>query len=894
MPVAGATSEARAPPRLVTRAETRRGHALRGGSSLSHARTHFSLTYPSPLFCTPIYNLQVARSLAEEVALLPPDEQEEVLASLDPEALKYDANFWLRPEQLEPDDPDWAIWLYMAGRGSGKTRAAAEWIRKYARYTHPQGPLRFALVARTASDVRDTLVQGDSGILSITPPSEMPVYQPSLRKLTWPNGNFALCYCATPDTEALTRDRGWVTHDQLSPGDVILTLNTCSGLSEWQPVQGVHRFEVKDEPLAEIKGRFHSSRTTAAHRWPVYDREGRLRWTTTRDIYEGRAGTKSRIIGAAPNADLPREAKYQDALVELAAWFMCEGTVSKTATRPSISISQSEKINPTHCANITRALTDLFGPPREHLVKTGRRIEGLSWRHVSPARGRTVRAWHVDPDAAQVILSVFEPDERHRKVPTREFILSLTRAQLELFVARCVDADGYRKNSAPEVNYSLGQSHPGRDDRFALALTLLGVPYAQFHPAPGFWSTTTRRSPGVPLTPRIRDQIEVSSYTGTVWCPTTPNSTWFARRDGKTYFTGNTADEPDQLRGPQFHYAWADEAAAWRQLPDASGMTAWANLRVATRLPHSSTPPRIVVTTTPKRVQLMRDLLSEANRPNSSIRITRGSTRDNIGNLDPAQVDALYGNFAGTRMQRQELEGEMLDDADGALWTYSMIEDFRASSIGIKTPLRLVGVDPTVAETPGDECGIVVVASTSDRELFRRQAFVLEDTTVKGSPEHWAQRVVDTARKWRAPVVAETNQGGALVRHAISAIDPSIPVYEVHSRHGKKLRAEPVALAYEQGRVHHLGTLAELETQMTQWLPEETRKSPDRVDALVHALTALIIAPPKGFYSGPIRASSPARARIPSSRLTSRGRSSLSSRSTRPGGARVYMPRPGQ
>lgn len=98
MPVAGATSEARAPPRLVTRAETRRGHALRGGSSLSHARTGFSLTYPSPLFCTPIYNLQVARSLAEEVALLPPDEQEEVLASLDPEALKYDANFWLRPE----------------------------------------------------------------------------------------------------------------------------------------------------------------------------------------------------------------------------------------------------------------------------------------------------------------------------------------------------------------------------------------------------------------------------------------------------------------------------------------------------------------------------------------------------------------------------------------------------------------------------------------------------------------------------------------------------------------------------------------------------------------------------------------------------------------------------
>jgi phage terminase large subunit-like protein len=139
--------------------------------------------------------------------------------------------------------------------------------------------------------------------------------------------------------------------------------------------------------------------------------------------------------------------------------------------------------------------------------------------------------------------------------------------------------------------------------------------------------------------------------------------------------------------------------------------------------------------------------------------------------------------------------------------------------------------------------------------------------------------VVHTAQKWGAPVVAEINQGGAMVRNAIHQIDPTIKVYEVHSKQGKQLRAEPVALAYEQGRVHHYGSFADLETQMTQWIPGEG-KSPDRIDALVHALTALLIKPPVGFGGGPIRATSPARARVPSVR----------SMGTQRRGARVFTP----
>jgi phage terminase large subunit-like protein len=323
-----------------------------------------------------------------------------------------------------------------------------------------------------------------------------------------------------------------------------------------------------------------------------------------------------------------------------------------------------------------------------------------------------------------------------------------------------------------------------------------------------------------------------------------------------------TADEPDGLRGPQFTHAWGDEVAAWRQTPDAAGMTAFDNLRVGTRLGQH---PKIMLTTTPKRVPLLYNLLSEAEKNPSKVKITRGSTLDNSGNLSSSYLTAITGVYAGTRLAQQELYGEMLDAVEGALWTEELIENFRESVLPLNAPLRIIGVDPSVAENPRDECGIVVCSSTGDRDLYKRNAWILEDASVHGSPDVWANKVVAMARKWGCPVVAEVNQGGALVRNAINAIDPNIKVLEVHSKYGKALRAEPVTLAYEQGRVHHLGYLAELESQMMSWIPGEG-KSPDRVDALVHALTALLIKPPAGFVGGRLTAKSHADRRLPNSR----------------------------
>ena len=453
----------------------------------------------------------MAKSIMEQIALLPDDERAIILSGFDADALMWDWSVWGRPEQQAPLG-DWAIWMYLAGRGAGKTRAAAEWVREEAKYT-TNGQRRFALVARTAADVRDVIVEGESGIMNVSPPSERPLYEPSKRRLTWPNGNTATCF---------------------------------------------------------------------------------------------------------------------------------------------------------------------------------------------------------------------------------------------------------------------------------------------------------------------------------------------------------TADEPDSLRGPQFTHAWGDEVAAWRQTPDAAGMTAFDNLRVGTRL---GANPKIMITTTPKRVPLLYKLLDEAKNTGRVV-VSRGSTMDNSGNLSNAYLDAITGVYAGTRLAQQELYGEMLDSVEGALWVDELIEQHRQSAFPMNTPLRIIGVDPSVAENPRDECGIVVVSSSGERDLYKREAWVLEDASVLGSPDVWANRVVAMARKWGCPVVAEVNQGGAMVRNAINTIDPSIKVLEVHSKYGKALRAEPITLAYEQGRVHHIGYLADLESQMVSWVPGEG-KSPDRVDALVHALTALLIKPPAGFTGGKITAKSMGSRRLP-------------------------------
>lgn len=294
-----------------------------------------------------------------------------------------------------------------------------------------------------------------------------------------------------------------------------------------------------------------------------------------------------------------------------------------------------------------------------------------------------------------------------------------------------------------------------------------------------------------------------------------------------TVFSG---DEPDQLRGPQHATVWSDELAKWRY-PDL----AYDNISFGLRVGDA---PKHMITTTPRPIPVLREILDDP----ATVDVT-GSTYDNLANLPEPYIKAIFRRYNNTRLGLQEIFGHILDDVEGALWTSDMIESRRVNSVDYSELVRVgVGVDPKASVTANSETGIVVAGMTADRHIY-----VLDDKSIDGTPGQWGAAVLRAYRQHQANlVIAEVNNGGDMVEHTIRTIRDSqdrpigldVPILQVRAARGKKLRAEPIVNLYEQGRVHHVGMLAELEGQMLTWVPEESR-SPDRVDALVWAIWAL-------------------------------------------------------
>ena len=256
----------------------------------------------------------------------------------------------------------------------------------------------------------------------------------------------------------------------------------------------------------------------------------------------------------------------------------------------------------------------------------------------------------------------------------------------------------------------------------------------------------------------------------------------------------------------------------------------WDQLQFGLRL---GDHPRVMVSTTPKPRPLIRELLARAD---GSVTVTRGSTFDNAKNLAPSALREFLARYEGTRLGKQELYGEILEDVEGALWTLALIERDRVPVLPGGVVRRVVSVDPAVTNNAdSDETGIVVVSRDRDG-----QGYVEADLSMRGSPLEWAQRVVRAFDEYECDsVVVEVNQGGEMVAQTLRTVRPHLSIREVRATKGKRLRAEPISALYEQGRIHHVGTLDALESQMTTWTPDDL-KSPDRLDALVHGLTDLM------------------------------------------------------
>ena len=286
---------------------------------------------------------------------------------------------------------------------------------------------------------------------------------------------------------------------------------------------------------------------------------------------------------------------------------------------------------------------------------------------------------------------------------------------------------------------------------------------------------------------------------------------------------GVSATEPDRLRGPQFHRAWCDEIASW-QYPET-----FDQLMFGLRLGQN---PQCVITTTPKPTPIIRNLLKRTG----GVVVTRGSTFENEANLAPAAISQLREKYEGTRLGRQELYAEVLDDLEGALWTYSLLEGSQCSLEQQPEYTRtVVSVDPAVtSKAESDETGIIV-ASLGEDGLF----YVRHDATMRGTPDAWAQKACGLFEEYKADrIIAEVNNGGDLVERVIRTVDRTVPYTAVRASRGKIVRAEPIAALYEQQKVKHVGLFRELEEQMTSYTPT-TGASPDRLDALVWALTEL-------------------------------------------------------
>jgi phage terminase large subunit-like protein len=311
------------------------------------------------------------------------------------------------------------------------------------------------------------------------------------------------------------------------------------------------------------------------------------------------------------------------------------------------------------------------------------------------------------------------------------------------------------------------------------------------------------------------------------WHPARRRLTW--PNGAQAFVYGASA--PESLRGPQHSHAWADEIGKW---PHA--LATWDNLLMSMRLGRH---PRVLATTTPAPTALLRRLNSEPN-----VVRTTGRTQDNRGGLPSSFLEAMEATYGGTRLGRQELNGELLIDQEGALWTRAMLERCMSRP---HDPERgalcriVIGVDPPAGEQ-GDACG-VIVAGVDDTGI----GYVLDDASIaKPSPEQWARRVAEAARKWDADrIIAEANNGGTMVRAVLHAVNEALPVKLVHASAGKVARAEPIAALYEAGRVIHNQAFAELDDQLCGLLQGGRYigpgRSPDRADALVWALTDLML-----------------------------------------------------
>lgn len=697
---------------------------------------------------------------AKDLRALPDEQVKELLEKLGPEKaeeLKYTWPFWARPDQLEPRGK-WKIWMPLAGRGWGKTRCGAEWVR----HRVMSGDKRIACIAPTKGDVRRVMVEGESGLLNVCWKNDTtykgqnigkPIWQPTNNTITWENGakaeffsaedperlrgpQFHSAWCFTEGHEVET-EFGAVPVEDIRVGSKVYT---SDGL------EPVSHTSAREMPVGIVK---FSDGTTleGTYDHPIFTQRG---WIPLGELTEGDLCPKLSTMatfGVSTHKDTTiQQVKelFTDTLLGSTSETLKDSTsttstgTNSTTTQVTCNFSQDQ--------NTSNYTTEKEVQSRENLKVNGSSLVTVVGKLFSGVVGR-----------------------------------------IGAFTAKVANTVGLKKKES-NLQYVLNA--------------------------------------GKLLTPEW--ELSALNVVST-WQPTGVKPVHNIRVENTHEYFCN---------GILTHNC--DELAAWRNVQDV-----WDMLQFTLRLGRN---PRILVTTTPKPIKLVRRIVDLGKEDPERYIVTTGTSYDNKDNID---LEAL-SSYEGTRLGRQELYAEILEEAAGALWSMELLdkaqvhkeevplldEDKGFKKDNLNLQRIVVAIDPAITSNEESDMTGIVVAGID----VNGTGYVLEDATDNYKPAEWAQKAIDLFYEYKADrIVAERNQGGDMVKHTLQTEDSSVPLRLVHASRGKYARAEPVSALYEQERVKHLPNLDDLERQMTTWEPLGKMGSPDRLDACVWALTDLML-----------------------------------------------------
>jgi len=745
-------------------------------------------------------------SLEHRVALMSPEERAEFLADVDLEELEYDWHYNGRPSQMLPilpedGDINWSVALALAGRGFGKTLMGAQWIRETDASWRAMGEdtahLRVALLGRTSADVRDTMLEGPSGLLSVYPPSvrDRVIWTPSRRRVELPNGGVVLCFSA--EEPAQLRGPGFHRAWCLAEGTRI---RTAGGELPIEQIEAGDRVWTRDGLRPVLAAGFTGVKQLITLRTS----DGReLRGSGDHRIWTQHGWTFMRDV-------VPSDIVY--------AWTTRLQDPQRFLSGTASSGTETPRMATTATPVGARSCTSPSGSPQMAESPTGLRFITETTTEATISSTTLLR------------------DQSRTTAPT-------------------MPKNGSSMTRPGPSRFSPKPPEHARTPSGRIA-------------SPTPWSAETAASVSSP------SACEPSTARLGALQPlavVAVEKTWGWTR---TYDLAVAGTSEYFAEGLLVHNC--DELATYKQVrtPDDDA-TAWENLRIAVRL---GKHPQILATTTPKRVPVLRQILAQAAREPEKYLLRRGRTYDNKY-LSAGYLDVLTSLYGGTGLGRQELEGEMLDDVAGAMTSEAIIERNRVTHLPPNIPwIKLISIDPSVAERPNDECGIMVIYISRTWPVLHRHAFVVDDLSLRAAPNVWADVAIRAAHEHQATIIAETNQGANLVFQMLrQAADHAHlempPMKEVWSTKAKAVRAEPVGGAYAINRIHHVNVLAEYESQATTWTTNDGY-SPDRMDAAVQGIASGLFpeALTQAGGMGPVNILNAARTHIPISRYAARDR----------------------